>query len=61
MHAGRGNFAIHSAPNDLRVALGADAVHFYFMDIAVARAFVERFACGMAVVSASQWSGDDIA
>ena len=51
MHAGRGNFAIHSAPNDLRAALGTDAALFYFMDIAVARAFVERFACGLAVVS----------
>ena len=47
MRAGRGNFAIHSAPNDLRI----DAALFYFMDIAVARAFVERFACGLAVVA----------
>jgi hypothetical protein len=27
-----------------------DAVFFYFMDIALARAFVERFACGLAVI-----------
>jgi hypothetical protein len=55
MHAGRGNFAIHSAPNDLHAVTGVersrvDAALFYFMDIAVARAFVERFACGLAVV-----------
>jgi len=54
MHAGRGNFAIHSAPNDLHAALGCDAALFYFMDIAVARAFIERFACGLAVVSMSR-------
>ena len=47
MHAGRGNFAIHSAPNDL----GMDAAFFYFMDIGVAKAFVERFACGLAVTT----------
>jgi hypothetical protein len=41
----------NSAPNDLRAALGVDAVHFYFVDINVARAFVERFACGLAVVT----------
>ena len=46
LHAGRGNFAIHGAPNDLSV----DAALFYFMDIVVARAFVERFACALAVV-----------
>lgn len=51
MHAGRGNFAIHSAPNELHAALGADAAHFYFVDISVAKAFVERFACGIAVVT----------
>jgi hypothetical protein len=53
MHAGRGNFAIHSAPNDLNVVLGADAALFYFMDVSVTRAFVERFACGLAVVTVS--------
>jgi len=47
MHAGRGNFAIHGAPNDL----GVDTAHFYFVDIKIARAFVVRFACGLAVVS----------
>ena len=54
MHAGRGNFAIHSAPNDL----GVDAAFFYFVDIGVAKAFVERFACGLAVVTAAHegWS-----
>ena len=50
MHAGRGNFAIHSAPNDLNAATGSDASFFYFVDISVAKAFVERFACGLAVV-----------
>ena len=50
MHAGRGNFAIHSAPNDLNATLGTDAALFYFMDVSVAKAFVERFACGLAVV-----------
>ena len=50
MHAGRGNFAIHSAPNDLNAITGVDAALFYFMDVSVARAFVERFACGVAVV-----------
>ena len=54
MHAGRGNFAIHSAPNDLNVVLGRDAAHFYFADISVAKAFVERFACGLAVVTTVQ-------
>ena len=37
LHASRGNFAIHSAPNDLPV----DAALLNFMDIAVARAFVD--------------------
>jgi hypothetical protein len=55
MHAGRGNFAIHSAPNDL----GIDAALFYFMDIAVARAFVERFACGLAVVQTVERGADE--
>jgi len=50
MHAGRGNFAIHSAPNDL----GIEAALFYFMDITVARVFVERFACGLAVISTAR-------
>jgi len=27
-----------------------DAALFYFMDVSVAKAFVERFACGLAVV-----------
>jgi hypothetical protein len=48
MHAGRGNFAIHSAPNDLNAVTGGDAALFYFVDISVAKAFVERFACGLA-------------
>lgn len=48
--AGRGNFAIHSAPNDLNAATGSDAALFYFVDISVAKAFVERFARGLAVV-----------
>jgi hypothetical protein len=56
MHAGRGNFAIHSAPNDLNAITGVersrvDAALFYFVDVGVARAFVERFACGVAVVT----------
>jgi hypothetical protein len=56
MHAGRGKFAIHSAPNDLNAITGVersrvDAALFYFVDISVARAFIERFACGLAVVS----------
>ena len=54
MHAGRGNFAIHSAPNDLPL----DAALFYFMDIAVARAFIERFACGLAVVQTVERGAD---
>jgi hypothetical protein len=33
-----------------RAALGVDAAHFYLMDINVARTFVKRFACGLAVV-----------
>jgi len=45
--SGRGNFAIQSAPNDLVV----DAAFFYFMEIGIARAFVERFACGLAVIA----------
>jgi hypothetical protein len=57
MRAGPGNFAIHGAPNDLREALGADAVHFYFIDIAVVRAFGEGFVCGLAVMS-SDWRRD---
>ena len=57
MHAGRGNFAIHSAPNDLNAITGVDAALFYFMDVSVARAFVERFACGLAVVTQIDRSG----
>jgi hypothetical protein len=53
MHAGRGSFAIHSASSDLNAALGSDAALFYFMDVSVAKAFVERFACGLAVVTVS--------
>lgn len=49
IHAGRGNFAIHGAANDL----GVDAAFFYFVDISVAKAFVERFTCGLAVVASS--------
>jgi hypothetical protein len=51
LHAGRGNFAIYSANNTLNAVLGSDAALFYFMDVSVARAFVERFACGLTVVS----------
>jgi hypothetical protein len=54
MHAGRGNYAIHGTPNDLYAALSVEAVFFYFVDISVAKAFVERFACGLAVVSHRQ-------
>jgi len=54
IHAGRGNFAIHSAPNDLNVVLGRDAALFYFLDVSVAKAFVERFACGLAVVQTAE-------
>ena len=57
MYAGRGNFAIHSAPNDLNVVLGRDAALFYFMDVSVSKAFVERFACGLALVTSL--SSDD--
>jgi len=46
LHAGRGRFSIQGAPNDL----GVEAAYFYFSDIALAQAFVERFACGLAVV-----------
>jgi hypothetical protein len=46
LHAGRGNYEIHGAPNDL----GVDACYFYFMDVRIAHAFVERFACGLAVI-----------
>jgi len=50
MPAGRGNFAIHCAPNDLNAITGVDAALFYFLDVSVAKAFVERFACGLAVI-----------
>ena len=56
MHAGRGNYAIHSAPNDLYAALSGQAVFFYFVDVGVAKAFVERFACGLAVIEAAHRS-----
>ncbi|HKF72522.1 MAG TPA: hypothetical protein VKB68_12275 [Stellaceae bacterium] len=46
LHAGRGNYAIHSAGNDL----GVDAALFYFVDVGMAKAFIERFACGLALV-----------
>ena len=42
-----GNYAVHSAPNDLRV----EAALFYFVGVSMAKAFVERFACGLAVLS----------
>jgi hypothetical protein len=29
LHAGRGNFAIHSAPNELNAVLGVDAAQYY--------------------------------
>ncbi len=47
MHAGRGNFAIHSAPHEVNASLGADAAHLNFMDITVARAFLAHFASGL--------------
>jgi hypothetical protein len=50
LHAGRGGFSIQGAPNDL----GIEAAHFYFADVRLAQAFVERFACGLAVI-ARQW------
>jgi hypothetical protein len=50
MHAGRGHFAIHGAPNDL----GVEAAFFFFEDTAIAHAFMLRFACGVAVVPAKQ-------
>jgi hypothetical protein len=59
LHAGRGKFAIHSAPNDLYAALSVEAVFFYFVDISVAKAFVERFACGVAVVQSVGRGTDD--
>ena len=49
LHAGRGQFSIQGAPNDL----GIDAAYFYFADIRLAQAFVERFACGLAVITRS--------
>ena len=47
LHAGRGCFSIQGAPNDL----GVEATYFYFMDIKFAQAFVDRFACGLAVIT----------
>jgi len=47
LHAGRGRFSIQGAPNDL----GVEAAYFYFMDVKLAQAFVERFACGLAVIT----------
>jgi hypothetical protein len=47
LHAGRGRFSIQGAPNDL----GINAAYFYFTDIALVNAFVERFACGLAGVT----------
>ena len=58
LHAGRGNFAIHSAPNDLNAITGTDAALFYFVSVEVAKAFVERFACGLAVVTRARSNGD---
>jgi hypothetical protein len=52
-HAGRGIFAIHGTRNDLYAALTVEAVYFYFLDISVAKAFVERFACGLALFTLS--------
>jgi hypothetical protein len=46
----RGNFVIHNAPNDINADTGVDAALFYFVEINMARAFVERFECGLAVV-----------
>jgi len=48
LHAGRGHFALHGAPN----MLGVDAVFFYFESTAIAHAFMQRFSCGVAVVPA---------
>ena len=45
LHAGRGHYAIHGAHR----LLTTDAVFFYFDDTAIAHAFVQRFACGVAV------------
>ncbi len=59
MHAGRGKFAIHSAPNDLNAVTGVDAALFYFVDVNVAKAFVERFARGLAVVQRVELGTDD--
>jgi hypothetical protein len=47
LHAGRGGFSIQGAPSDL----GVEAVHFYFTDVRLAHAFVERFACGLAIIT----------
>ncbi len=47
LHAGRGRFSIQGAPNDL----GVEAAYFYFMEVRLAEAFVERFACGLAVIT----------
>jgi hypothetical protein len=46
LHAGRGNFAIHSGPNHI----GVDAAFFYFLDVGIAKAFVDQFACGLAII-----------
>jgi hypothetical protein len=47
LHAGRGRFSIQGAPNNL----GVEAAYFYFPDVKLAQAFVERFACGLAVIT----------
>ncbi len=47
LHAGRGRFSIQGAPNDL----GVEAAYFYFTDVRLAHAFVDRFACGLAVIA----------
>ena len=47
LHAGRGRFSIQGAPNDL----GVEAAHFYFTDVKLAQAFVDRFARGLAIIT----------
>jgi hypothetical protein len=56
MHAGRGKYAVHST-NAHYAALGCEAMFVYFVDIGVAKAFVERFSCGLAVVKRVERDG----